>query len=142
MQAPVGAEARPVGGRTVDVLRLLTAAGALLSAIVHLWQFLAGYSDVSVIGPLFLLNTAAGVILCILVLLWRHPLAPFLAAGFGAVTAAAYWYSVLFGMFGFQETLVSGSPVVLAEIGEYVALVCGLVATALMAPRRGRVHRQ
>ncbi len=126
------ASTAPIGTRSVDVWRVLTAAGALVSAAVHLWQYAAGYSDVSVIGPLFLVNTVAGVILCLLVLAWRHPLSALLAAGFGAVTAAAYWYSVLFGLFGFQETLMGGTPIVLAEVAEYVTLICGLTAASMM----------
>ncbi len=138
MEAHAAPEVLRAGGRTADVLRLLTAAGALLSAIVHVQQYLAGYSEISVIGPLFLLNTAAGVILCAAVLVWRHWLPVLLAAGFGIVTAAAYWYSVLFGLFGFQETIVSGVAVMLAELGEYVAIVCGIAAAVMLrrTPRR------
>lgn len=119
-------------GRAIDLLRGLTAAGVLLSAVVHLLEYLSGFRDVSVIGPLFLLNAVAGAVLGVVVLVWRHWVAAFLAAGFGAVTVAAYWYSVVFGLFGFQETYVTGWPVILAEIGEYVAVACGLTATAML----------
>lgn len=113
-----------------------------MSAVVHVQQYLAGYSEISVIGPLFLVNTAAGVILCVAVLVWRHWLPALLAAGFGAVTAAAYWYSVLFGLFGFQETIVSGTAVMLAELGEYVALVCGISAAVLLRKSADSPARQ
>ncbi len=127
-------------GPVIDVLRYLTALAVLVSAAVHLQQYLAGYNVLSVIGPLFLVNTVAGAVLGVAVLGWRHWIPVFLAAGFGGVTAAMYWYSVLFGIFGFQETLVSGWPVVVAEIAEYVALVCGLVSAAMLfTSRQARV---
>jgi len=68
-------------------------------------------------------------------LVWRHWLPALLAAGFGATTVIAYWISVVHGLFGIKET-VSGWPEVLAQIAEYAALVFGLAAAALLAPRR------
>ena len=118
-----------------DVLRGLTAAGVLLSAVVHLDMYASGFGAIAIIGPLFLLNTAAGLILGVAVLVWRHPLPALLAAGFGAVTAAAYWYSVLFGLFGVRE-VIGGWSEILAEVAEYVALLAGLSAAALL--HRGR----
>lgn len=125
-------------GPAVGVLRLLTAAGVLVSAAIHLYLYLTGFSGISVIGPLFLLNAIAGLILGVAVLAWRHWLPAFLSAGFGALTVLAYWYSVLFGLFGVRE-VTGGWSVILAEIAEYVAVLAGLAVTWMLATAgRGR----
>jgi hypothetical protein len=128
--------ARTDSQRRIDLARYVTAIAVLVSAAVHFQQYLAGYSSVSVIGPMFLLNAIGGVVIAVLVLAWRHWLPTFLAAGFGALTVAAYWYSVLFGLFGFQETVTTGWPVLVSEIAEYIAVVAGLAATVMLARRR------
>jgi len=139
MDASTTDEASAAGAtrqRRIDLTRYVAAIAVLVSAIVHFQQYLAGYSTVSVIGPLFVLNAVGGVVIAIAVIAWRHWLPTFLAAGFGALTAVGYWYSVLFGLFGFQETLIGGWPVVVAEIAEYLAVVCGLAATVMLARNR------
>jgi hypothetical protein len=122
--------------RRIDLTRYVTAIAVLVSAAVHFQQYLAGYSDVSVIGPMFVLNAVGGVVIAIAVVAWRHWIPTFLAAGFGALTVAAYWYSVLFGLFGFKETVTTGWPVLVSEIAEYVAVVFGLAATVMLAGSR------
>lgn len=121
----------------IEVSRGLAAAGVLLSAVVHLdlWD-VARYRDIETIGPLFLLNWVAGLVIGLAVLLWRHWLPALAAAGFGAVTAAAFWISVVHGLFGFQDR-ANGSSQILAELGEYVAIVFGLAA-ALLSGQRAR----
>lgn len=120
----------------IDALRGLTAAGVLLSAVVHLDMYAQGFSDIAVIGPLFLLNVVSGLVLGVAVLTWRHWIPAALCVGFGAVTAVAYWISVVYGLFGVKE-VTGGWAVILAEVGEYVAVLCGVaVAGMLLAQRR------
>jgi hypothetical protein len=133
-----------------DALRGLAAAGVLLAATVHLDQYAAGFSGIPTIGPLFLLDFVGGLVLGVWMLVHRHWLPTFLAAGYGGVTVLAYWVSVVHGLFGVHET-VGGWAVVLAETAEYAALVFGLSAAYLLwreraprtalpgAPRSGRV---
>ena len=97
---------------------------------------MAGFGGIAIIGPLFLLNTAAGLTLGVAVLVWRHPLPALLAAGFGAATVAAYWYSVLFGLFGVRE-VIGGWSEILAEVAEYVALLAGLSVVVLLRHTHG-----
>jgi hypothetical protein len=120
-----------------DVFRGLAAAGVLLSAVVHLDQYEAGFRDVATIGPLFLVNAAGGLVIGIAMLVWRHWFPALLAAGFGAVTVIAYWISVVHGLFGVKES-TGGWAVVLAEASEYAAIVFGLTATVLLGPWRPR----
>ncbi|MBD5788072.1 hypothetical protein IF650_18095 [Cellulosimicrobium terreum] len=114
-------------------LRGLTAAGLLLSADIHLVLLVEGYRDIEVVGPLFALNAAAGLVLGVLVLVWRHWLPLLGAVGFGALTLAAFYLSTTVGFFGVNET-VGGTQQVLAAASEWVAVVAGTLA--LVVERR------
>ncbi|AXB41901.1 hypothetical protein [Amycolatopsis albispora] len=112
-------------------LRLLVVAGLLGSAWIHfdLWQL--GYRDIDTIGPLFLVNAVAGVVLALAVLFWHHWLPLLAAAGFGAVTLAAFFLSVTVGLFGMKNELYWGSSQVWAAIAEGACVLFGLVAIAV-----------
>jgi hypothetical protein len=113
------------------VLRGLTASGVLLSAVVHLELYsVEGFKDIHIIGPLFLLNAIAGLVIGIGMLVWDHWLPTFLAVGFAATTLVFFYLSVTVGTFGLHETL-SGTPQVMAEVAEWVALVLGSILLAL-----------
>ncbi len=121
------------------VLRGLTAAGLLLSADVHLVLFVEGYRDIAVVGPLFALNAVAGVVLGLLVLVWRHWLPLLGAVGFGALTLAAFYLSTTVGFFGVNET-VGGTQQVVAAVSEWVVVVAGTLAL-VVERRRSRAAR-
>jgi hypothetical protein len=121
-------------GRTVGeaVLRAVTAAAVLLSADIHLEMWATGFRNIPVIGPLFLLNTAGGLVLGIALLVGRYRLVALAAAGFGALTLTAFAVSATVGLFGVQESL-SGVPERLSVLAESVAVVGGVVLTVLPA---------
>ena len=121
------------------VLRGLTAAGLLLSADVHLVLFLEGYRDIDVVGALFALNAVAGLVLALLVLVWRHWLPLLGAVGFGVLTLVAFYLSTTVGFFGVNET-VGGTQQVLAAVAEWVAVVAGTLAL-VVERRRSRAAR-
>lgn len=125
----------------VEILRGLTAAGVLLSAVVHLDMYSQGFGRIAVIGPLFMINVVAGLILGITVLIWRHWIPALLCAGFGAVTVLAYWISVIWGLFGVKE-VVGGWAEILAATGEYVAVACGLAVALILLGPRARARRR
>ncbi|MGP3966417.1 hypothetical protein [Streptomyces sp. 6N223] len=86
------------------ILRILVALGLLGSAWVHLvvWQDWVRYDDV--VGPMFLANVVAGLLIALLVLAWRTHWLPELASvGFGAATLGAYVMSLTTGFFGIEE---------------------------------------
>ncbi|MGH3413734.1 MAG: hypothetical protein ACRDPH_11715 [Marmoricola sp.] len=123
-----------------DAVRGLAGAGVLLSAVVHLDLYAAGYGTITTIGPLFLLNAVAGLVLGVLVVSWASWIPAVLAAGFGAATVAAYWFSVVHGLFGVRE-VTGGWAVIMAEVAEYVAIGCGLGAAVLLRNRRAAIGR-
>lgn len=107
-------------------LRMLTALAALVSAAVHLILWFDGYRDLDVIGPAFMLNAVAGVVIAVLLVTWRHWIPAFLMLGFGASTLGAFIISATVGLFGVHERW-TGGWVLTAAISEIVCIVGGLV---------------
>jgi hypothetical protein len=116
-------------------MRWTAAVAVLVAGLVHLWLWFDGFRAISVIGPLFMLNAVAGVVIAALVLLWRSWIPPLLAVGFGASTLAAFLVSATVGLFGVQEILL-GTWQVVAGVAEIVAVVAG--AAILLRERSGR----
>ena len=87
-------------------LRLLTAVAVLVSGAVHLWLWYDVFRGETVVGPMFLLNVAASVVIAGLLLRWRHWLPAFLAVGFGASTLGAFVIATTDnGLFGVHESV-------------------------------------
>lgn len=124
----------------VDALRGLTAAAVLLAAVVHLDLYEQGFAGIATIGPLFLLDFCAGVLLGVGVVVWRHWIPALLCVGFAASTVVAYWIAVVHGLFGLKEG-TSGWPEILASTAEYAAIVFGSGAALMLLPALRR-HRR
>ena len=106
-------------------LRLLTAVAVLVSGVVHLWLWYDVFRGETVVGPMFLLNVAASIVIAALLLRWRHWLPAFLALGFGASTLGAFVIATTDnGLFGVHERW-TGGWVFLAAAAELVAIVGG-----------------
>jgi hypothetical protein len=69
----------------------------------HLWDS-EGYRHVATIGPLFLLQSIAGLILGALILAIRRVWAALLGLGFALSTVAGFLISVECGLFGFMDS--------------------------------------
>lgn len=121
-------------------LRIVTAVAALVSAAVHgiLWWFL-DYRAIGVVGPAFLLNAVAGVVIAVLLLTWHHWVPALLVTGFGASTLAAFAVSATVGLFGVHERW-SGGWVLTAAVSELVCVVGGLVLLSSSLSTRPRRH--
>jgi len=82
--------------------------GALLiwSAAVHfhLWSETDGYRSIPTIGPLFLLQSIAGVVIGIGVVVVRRLWAAVIGLGFALSTIAGFLLSVGVGLFGFKDS--------------------------------------
>jgi hypothetical protein len=116
-------------------MRTLTAVAVLVSGAVHLKLWFDGFRSIPMIGPSFMLNAVAAVVIAVLLLTWRHWLPLLLAVGFSAATLGAFVISTTVGLFGVHEVW-SGSPQLTAAIAEAVGVVAGLVA--LVRELRGR----
>jgi len=122
-------------------MRMLVAAGVLVSGIVHLKLWFDGFRDIDVIGPSFMLNAVAGAVIAVLLLAWRHWIPLFLAVGFGASTLGAFVISATVGLFGVHERWTGGA-VLTAAVAEVVAVIDGLVAWWQETPERSRRELQ
>jgi len=127
-------------------LRMVVAAAVLVSGAVHLKLWADGFRDISVIGPLFLLNAAAALVIAGAVLRWRSWPPLLVAVGFGASTLVAFVISATVGLFGVHEVWNGGAYAITTNVSELVALVAGslaLYAEGWAVKARNRVaHRQ
>jgi hypothetical protein len=114
-------------------MRALAALGVLVSGLVHFKLYFDWAHEDSQIGPAFLLNAGAGLVIAVLLMTWRHWLPPLLAVGFGLSTLAAFVTAATVGLFGVSEAW-TGWAVWTAAIAEIVAVVAG-VAILLPEPR-------
>lgn len=117
----------PATGRATvaEVLRGLVVTGVLMSAVVHLELWAQGVAEVPVIGPLFLLNAVAGIVLGLVVPIWRNWIPVAAACVFNAATLLAFGLAVTVGLFGSRE-VAAGVPQLLAGMAEVVSLLCGI----------------
>ena len=116
------------------VLALAATGGAFLvwSAVIHLELWGDGYRDISIIGPLFLVQGIASIILgvAIVALRWLALLAAGAVAG--VATAVGLLLSVYVGLFGYTESL-SVPYATLSLAVEFTAAFVLLLATVLLA---------
>jgi hypothetical protein len=116
-----------------------TGGGFLVwSAVIHLMLWSDGYKDISVIGPLFLVQSIASIILAVAIVAFRW--LALLAAGAvaGVATAVGLLLSAYAGLFGYTESLsVPYATLSLAvEFTAAFVLLAGAVLLALAAPVR------
>jgi hypothetical protein len=128
------------------VLALAGIGGAFLvwSAVIHLELWGDGYSDISVVGPLFLAQGIACILLGVAIVAFRW--LALLAAGAvaGVATAVGLLLSVYVGLFGYTESL-SVPYATLSLAVEFTAAFVLLAAIGLLAlgrsrPRAGRAE--
>ncbi len=119
---------------TAWLARAVLAVSVVVSGVVHYKLFLNGQRNIPVIGPAFVVNAVAGVVIGVLLVTWRSWLPLFLAFGFGLVTLAAFVVATSpLGLFGARAHW-SGWAEWTCAITEAVAVVVGVAA--LLAERR------
>jgi len=70
----------------------------------HLWSEPDGYRSIATIGPLFLLQSIAGLVIGVGVVVVRRLWAALVGIGFAAATVAGFLASVTHGLFGFKDS--------------------------------------
>jgi hypothetical protein len=121
---------------------LLAVAGAALlawSGVIHLQLWADGYRDISVIGPLFLIQGIGCIALALVLAVFRR--LALLAAGAAALTATAVGLllSASIGLFGYQESLAvpyAETSLVVEFTG--AAVLAAAAAIVLAAPLMAR----
>lgn len=78
------------------------------------------------VGPLFLLNGVAGVVIALAVLFWQHWLLALAAFGFGAATLVSYFLATTVGFFGVHDRFTSQFEY-WGVVTEVLCVVSGLI---------------
>jgi hypothetical protein len=103
---------RPADLRSVSwraVITVMIAGGAVCtvgSGVIHLylWGKQYGYRDIPTIGPLFLLQGIAAVLIGLLVIVSRRVTVLLVAAGLLVASVIALVLAVEVGLFGFRDS--------------------------------------
>jgi len=114
-------------------LRLLTAAAILASAVLHVYLYVDWAQNLTPLGPAFLAQAAVGVVLAVVLLVWRSPLPLVAAVLYGAGSIGAFFLSSATGFLGVTAQLVGWQEYVTKGV-ELFAVVVALLA--LRAERR------
>ena len=120
---------------------VLTATGAgflVWSGVIHLMLWSDGYKDISVIGPLFLVQGIVSILLGVVIVAFRWLVLLLAGAVAGVATAVGLLLSVYVGLFGYQESLLVpyGDLSLAVEFTAAFVLLVGACVLALAAPVR------
>ncbi|MGH3250953.1 MAG: hypothetical protein ACRDOI_32755 [Trebonia sp.] len=116
-----------------------TGAGFLVwSGVIHLELWSDGYKDISVIGPLFLVQGIACIVLAVAIVALRWLALLMAGAVAGVATAVGLLLSAAGGLFGYTESLsVPYAELSLAvEFTAAFVFLLGAVLLALAVPAR------
>lgn len=128
-----GTVGSPVARWTATVLALVGAAMLIWSAWIHLKLWSDGYKDIHIIGPLFLAQGIACILLAVPLVIWRGLALQVVAAVTLVATAAGLLLSANYGLFGLQESLKVPYTVLslYVEFGGAAVLLAGAAILAL-----------
>jgi hypothetical protein len=123
---------------TVLALAGIGAGFLVWSGVIHLDLWADGYKDISVIGPLFLVQGIASILLAVAIVAFRWLALLVAGAVAGLATGAGLLLSVYVGLFGYTESLAVPYAVLSLAV-EFTAafvLLAAAVLLALGAPAR------
>ncbi len=115
---------------------LLCWAGSvllILSSVIHFHLWSDGYRQIATIGPLFLAQAIAGIVIALVVAISRHFILALAGALFAAGTIAGLIVSVEVGLFGFKDSF--SAPYATVSLVIEAAAFAVLVAAALIGIR-------
>jgi hypothetical protein len=134
-----GGLASPLARWTVNFLALAGAVLLVWSGVIHIRLWSDGYRDISVIGPLFIVQGVGSIVIAVVLVVFRRLM--LLAAGAVALvaTAAGLLLSVHIGLFGYRESLAvpyAGSSLVVEFTGAGILLVAAAIVLAAHSSAR------
>lgn len=127
----------PAARWAVNIAALAGAALLVWSGVIHLQLWGDGYRDISVIGPLFLVQGVGSIVIAAALAVFRR--LALIAAGAItlAATAGGLLLSVYVGLFGYQESLAvpyAKSSLVIEFTG--AAVLAAAAVLLALAPTR------
>ena len=107
----------------------------------HLWSEPDGYRSIATIGPLFLLQSIAGLVIGVGIVVVRRLWAALLGIGFAATTVAGFLVSVTHGLFGFQDSWLAPfakQAFAIEVVAAALLVVAGVLCLAARSHRTSR----
>jgi hypothetical protein len=132
-----GTTGSPVARWAATAAALAGAAMLIWSAWIHIMLWWSdGYKDIHIIGPLFLAQGIACIVLAVPLVIWRSVAVQAVSAVTLAATAAGLLISVNYGLFGLKESLAVPYTVLslYEEFGGAAILIAGSVILAVASP--------
>jgi hypothetical protein len=127
-----GALSSPIARWTVLVLTVTGAGFLVWSGVIHLILWKDGYKDVATIGPLFIVQGIAGIVIALAIVALRRLALLVIGAATGVATAGGLLISVNFGLFGLKESLAT-TYATLSLAVEFTAAFLLLLAACVLA---------
>ncbi|MGH9097772.1 MAG: hypothetical protein ACRDWB_10145 [Acidimicrobiales bacterium] len=129
-------------GPAVSALAWIGALLLVVSAIIHIHLWSQSYQHIPTIGPLFLTQGIAGIVLAITVSVFRHRLILMGGALFAIGTLGGLLLSVYVGLFGFRDSLSApyASMSLVLEAVAFAVLAGAAVLTGTRARRAAQPH--
>ena len=131
----------PAARWAVTVLAVLGAGLAVWSGVIHLQLWSQGYRDISVIGPLFLIQGIASIALALGVVVFRRVYLLAAEAALLVGTGVGLLLSATVGLFGYQESLAitdAKTSLMVEFIGAALLAGAAAVLAAYRQPRPAR----
>ena len=131
----------PAARWAVTVLAVLGAGLAVWSGVIHLQLWSQGYRDISVIGPLFLIQGIASIALALAVVVFRRVYLLAAEAALLVGTGVGLLLSATVGLFGYQESLAisdAKTSLMVEFIGAALLAGAAAVLAAYRPPRPAR----
>ena len=129
----------PIARWAITVLAIVGAGLTVWSGVIHLQLWSQGYRDISVIGPLFLVQGVASIVLALALVAFRRVF--LLAAGalLMAGTGLGLLLSATVGLFGYQESLAitDAQTSLMVEFTGAAVLAGAAAVLAAARPRAG-----
>jgi hypothetical protein len=130
----------PVARWAVTLLAVAGAALLVWSGVIHLQLWSDGYRGISVIGPLFLIQGIASIVLAVALAAFRRLALLAAGAALATATAAGLLLSASIGLFGYTESLAvpdARTSLVVEFTGAAVlAAAAAIIVAALLRRRR------
>ena len=117
---------------TVLALAATGAAFLIWAGVIHLELWADGYKDISVIGPLFLVQGIASIVVGVVLVALRWLVLLLAGAVAGVATAVGLLLTVYVGLFNYQESLTVPYATLSLAV-EFTAAFVLLVAAVLLA---------
>jgi len=127
-----GALKSPIARAAVLVLTGIGAGFLVWSGVIHLDLWADGYKDISVIGPLFLVQGIASIVLAVAIVALRWLALLVAGAVTGVATAVGLLLTASVGLFGYTESLTVPYAMLSLAV-EFTAAFVLLAAAVLLA---------